>query len=76
MKKISEFISEIIVILLKIYKKYISPILPASCRFEPTCSVYSMHAFKKYGIFKGTYMSVWRVMRCNPFSKGGYDPVK
>lgn len=76
MKKISEFNSEVLIFLLNIYKRYISPMLPASCRFEPTCSVYSMHAIKKYGFIKGTYLSIWRVVRCNPFSKGGYDPVK
>ena len=76
MIKVSELISRALVFLLKIYKKYISPMLPDSCRFEPTCSVYSMQAIMKYGFIKGTYLSMWRVMRCNPFSKGGYDPVK
>ncbi|MCL5985819.1 MAG: membrane protein insertion efficiency factor YidD [Actinobacteria bacterium] len=68
--------SEMLIFLLNIYKRYISPMLPASCRFEPTCSVYSMQAIKKYGFLKGTYLSIWRIMRCNPFSKGGFDPVK
>ena len=76
MIKVSELISRALVFLLKIYKKYISPMLPDSCRFEPTCSVYSMQAIMKYGFIKGTYLSIWRVMRCNPFTKGGYDPVK
>lgn len=58
------------------YRKYLSPLkgLP-TCRFYPTCSEYAFEAISKYGIFKGTALSIWRVLRCNPFNKGGYDPV-
>lgn len=48
----------------------------ATCRFYPTCSQYAYEAVSKYGVFRGGAMSLWRVLRCNPFSKGGYDPVK
>lgn len=57
------------------YKKAISPYLPGSCRFSPTCSEYAMEALQKYGAFKGLGLSIWRLLRCNPFCKGGYDPV-
>lgn len=63
----------------KIYKKYISPLTVVlfghSCRFTPTCSEYADEAIKRYGIFKGGLMSVRRVIKCNPLSKQGYDPV-
>lgn len=58
------------------YKKYLSPLLPQSCRFEPTCSEYAREALQKYGLWKGLLLSLWRVLRCNPYSRGGYDPVK
>jgi putative membrane protein insertion efficiency factor len=62
--------------LLKLYKSFISPFLPPSCRFTPTCSVYTMEAVEKYGALKGTWKGVKRILRCQPFCKGGYDPVK
>lgn len=58
------------------YKKYLSPFLPRSCRFEPTCSEYAREALRKYGLWRGLLLSLWRVLRCNPYSRGGYDPVK
>lgn len=61
---------------LKFYKKFISPILPNSCRFYPTCSQYAADAVEKYGVLKGSIKSIYRIMRCNPFNKGGYDPVR
>ncbi len=66
----------IAIYLIKFYRKFISPLTPPSCRFYPTCSAYALEAVKKYGFFKGGFMSVKRVLRCHPFSKGGYDPVK
>jgi len=59
--------------LLRFYQKYISPLYPASCRYYPTCSQYSIEAVEKYGVFKGLLKSFWRILRCNPFSKGGVD---
>ena len=61
--------------LIKLYQKYISPAKPPCCRFTPTCSAYALEAFKKRGFFIGFILSFWRILRCNPFSKGGYDPV-
>jgi putative membrane protein insertion efficiency factor len=61
--------------LVKLYRKFISPIKPPCCRFTPTCSAYALEAFKKRGFFVGLILTVWRILRCNPFSKGGYDPV-
>ena len=67
---------KILIFLIKVYKKYISPLLPKSCRFYPTCSEYAIEAVYKYGVLKGSIRIIYRILRCNPFSKGGYDPVK
>ncbi|MEW6409620.1 MAG: membrane protein insertion efficiency factor YidD [Nitrospirota bacterium] len=61
--------------LIRLYKNYLSPFLPPSCRFTPSCSEYSFEAIEKYGIIKGTWMSIKRLLRCHPFHPGGYDPV-
>lgn len=62
--------------LLRFYRKFISPLKGAPCcRFTPTCSAYALEAFEKRGFFVGFGLSVWRVLRCNPFCRGGYDPV-
>ena len=58
------------------YQKYISPGLGNHCKYLPTCSQYMIDALEKYGVFKGLMLGIWRILRCNPFSKGGYDPVK
>lgn len=65
----------ILIAIVRGYKKYISPLLPPSCRFTPTCSEYAVEALQKHGAWKGSLLAVWRVLRCNPFCKGGYDPV-
>lgn len=62
--------------LVRFYQKYISPQLPPSCKYIPSCSEYAVEAIGKYGAVKGTLLAAWRILRCNPFSKGGYDPVK
>lgn len=67
--------SKVCMLLIRFYQKNISPALGAHCRFLPTCSEYSYEAFKKYGFFKGLYLSFRRIIRCNPFCEGGYDPV-
>jgi hypothetical protein len=69
-------VKRIIIFFIRIYKKLISPILPDSCRFYPSCSQYAIDAIEKYGAFKGGMMTSYRILRCNPFNKGGYDPVK
>jgi len=61
---------------IRLYKYAISPLLPASCRFVPTCSEYSAEAIEKYGALKGGYLSIRRILRCHPFHSGGYDPVR
>ena len=61
--------------LIRVYQVTLSPLLPSSCRFYPTCSQYGYEAIGKYGFFRGGWMTVKRVARCNPFCKGGYDPV-
>jgi putative membrane protein insertion efficiency factor len=68
-------ISRILILPIKGYKKFISPLLPPSCRFHPTCSVYAMEALEKHGPVKGFLLAVYRVARCHPFNKGGFDPV-
>ena len=65
----------VILFLLRGYKRFLSPILPRACRFEPTCSVYMQHAIEKRGVLKGLYLGCRRILRCHPFSTGGYDPV-
>lgn len=61
---------------IRFYQKYISPLKPyGTCKYYPTCSNYAIEAYQKYGFLKGTVLTVWRILRCNPFSKGGYDPV-
>jgi putative membrane protein insertion efficiency factor len=62
--------------LLKFYKYAISPLLPPSCRYTPTCSEYTAEAIEKYGVMKGVWLGVKRVLRCHPFHEGGYDPVR
>jgi len=61
--------------LLWLYKRWISPAFPPSCRYLPTCSEYAMEAIERYGALRGGAMAAWRVLRCHPFAKGGYDPV-
>ncbi|HBZ52269.1 MAG TPA: membrane protein insertion efficiency factor YidD [Eubacterium sp.] len=59
-----------------LYRRYISSMKPyGMCKYDPTCSAYSLEAFKEHGFIKGLILSMWRILRCNPFSKGGYDPV-
>ncbi|NLJ39159.1 MAG: membrane protein insertion efficiency factor YidD [Candidatus Atribacteria bacterium] len=74
--KINDFILNAIDRVLKFYQIYISPSLPSSCRFEPTCSQYARDAIRKYGLLKGGIMALWRLLRCHPYSRGGYDPVR
>nr|MBQ8890398.1 membrane protein insertion efficiency factor YidD [Clostridia bacterium] len=61
--------------LVRLYRKFISPLKPPCCRFTPSCSAYAIEAFEKRGFFVGFGLSVWRILRCNPFCRAGYDPV-
>ncbi|MCI0336131.1 MAG: membrane protein insertion efficiency factor YidD [Acidobacteria bacterium] len=66
----------IAIYILRIYKYTVSPLLPPSCRFTPTCSEYAVEAISKYGFWKGFVLSMKRLSRCHPFCAGGYDPVR
>jgi hypothetical protein len=61
--------------LLRFYKRWISPLLPAACRFTPSCSAYALEAYGRHGFFKGSWLTLRRLLRCHPFCPGGYDPV-
>lgn len=70
---------KIFIYFIKVYKKYISPFfhgLGFDCKFYPTCSEYTRQAIEKYGVLKGCFLGIKRILKCNPFSKGGYDPLK
>ncbi len=60
---------------LRCYKNWISPALPAACRYVPTCSEYALEAVEHFGVFRGGLKAAWRLLRCNPFARGGLDPV-
>ncbi len=74
-RSIKKLVAGIIISIIRIYQKAISPLIGKNCRFYPTCSEYSVLALKKYGPFKGSYLAVKRILRCNPFNEGGYDPL-
>lgn len=66
---------KVLIALIRMYQKYISPLKTTKCPYIPTCSQYGMEAIEKHGAFKGSLLAAWRILRCNPFSKGGFDPV-
>lgn len=66
----------VVLALLHLYKRILSPVLPPMCRFEPTCSVYMMQAVEKYGAVRGIWLGLRRLGRCHPFNPGGWDPVR
>lgn len=72
---IRNFIIKFLCFLIRIYQICISPLFPNTCRFTPTCSAYALEAIQKYGPGKGLLLSIKRVLKCNPFHEGGYDPV-
>lgn len=61
--------------LIRFYQRHISAHTPPACRFQPTCSQYAYTAIERFGVLKGGWLALWRLLRCNPFCKGGYDPV-
>jgi hypothetical protein len=65
-----------LVLIISFYREYLSPYLPSACRFNPTCSEFAQAAIVKYGLWRGLLKSLWRLLRCNPFTKGGYEPVR
>ncbi len=60
---------------IRLYKRFLSPLLPPACRFHPTCSVYALEALHKHGALRGLRLTLWRLLRCQPFHPGGFDPV-
>ena len=66
---------KILLFMVRAYQVCISPLLPANCRFYPTCSAYFIQAVEKYGVFKGSFLGIKRILKCNPLHPGGYDPV-
>ena len=68
--------NKLIILLIKFYRLFISPLKPPTCRFVPTCSEDAIVAFEKYGVIKGLSLTVKRILKCHPFHPGGYDPVK
>ncbi|WP_188205907.1 membrane protein insertion efficiency factor YidD [Alkalibacillus aidingensis] len=65
----------IFIVPIKFYRKFISPMFGPNCRFHPTCSSYSLTAFERFGVMKGLYLSIKRIVKCHPFHPGGFDPV-
>jgi len=61
--------------LIRLYQRTLSRLMPSTCRFTPSCSEYAVQAIQAHGVLRGGWLAVWRICRCNPFSKGGYDPV-
>lgn len=70
-----KFVKKLMLGMIRWYQTCISPMHPGCCRYTPTCSAYMMQAIEKHGPFRGLMLGLWRILRCNPFSKGGYDPV-
>lgn len=60
---------------LRFYRRYLSPLKPPMCRFQPTCSTYAIQALEVHGLLRGSALAVWRILRCQPFARGGFDPV-
>jgi uncharacterized protein len=67
--------SKVLIALIRVYQYALSPMFGQRCKFYPSCSAYAVDALREYGAIRGTGMACWRIMRCNPFSHGGYDPV-
>ncbi|MBV5317118.1 MAG: membrane protein insertion efficiency factor YidD [Desulfobulbaceae bacterium] len=65
-----------LILLFKGYQCFISPLFPPACRFVPSCSQYAIEAVEKHGAIRGVLLALWRILRCHPFCRGGYDPVK
>ena len=65
----------VLILPIRFYQKFISPLTPPTCRFTPTCNHYAVEAIRKHGPFKGLALAVWRILRCNPWGGSGYDPV-
>lgn len=71
----SSMLTRLLILPIRFYQRYISPMLPPACRFTPTCSQYAVEALQKYGPVKGLYLAIRRILRCHPWGGSGYDPV-
>lgn len=74
-KLLSDLLVKLLLLPIYFYQRAISPMLPPSCRFTPSCSAYAVEALKKHGPIKGLLLAIWRILRCNPWGGSGYDPV-
>lgn len=72
---ITKLLKKIFILPIKLYKKFISPLIPPRCKYYPTCSSYAITSIERFGIFRGSILAFWRLLRCNPFSNGGVDYV-
>ena len=70
-----KFLNQVPIILIKFYQAFLSPLFGPSCKYVPTCSSYALEAFQHHNLFYASWLTLWRILRCNPFSKGGFDPV-
>ena len=70
------FLSGVILAPIRAYQRFISPAMPRRCKYYPTCSAYAIDAVREFGVLRGLVLAGWRLLRCNPFSPGGYDPVE
>lgn len=69
-------VKRLVLLPIQLYRRWLSPALPARCRYEPSCSRYAEESIQRFGVLKGGLLAIWRLLRCNPFSNGGFDPVR
>jgi putative membrane protein insertion efficiency factor len=73
---VKRFLTTALLAPIRAYQRFISPAMPRRCKYHPTCSAYAVDAVREFGVLRGLVLAVWRLLRCNPFSHGGYDPVE
>jgi putative membrane protein insertion efficiency factor len=73
---VKRFLTAVLLAPIRAYQRFISPALPRRCKYHPTCSAYAVDAVREFGVLRGLVLAGWRLLRCNPFSDGGYDPVE
>jgi putative membrane protein insertion efficiency factor len=73
---VKRFLAGVILAPIRAYQRFISPAMPRRCKYHPTCSAYAVDAVREFGVLRGLVLAGWRLLRCNPFSHGGYDPVE
>ena len=73
---VKRFVAGLLLAPIRIYQRFVSPALPRRCKYHPTCSAYAIDAVREFGILRGAVLAAWRLLRCNPLSRGGYDPVE